>query len=262
MVGTKTLNMKLGASYRAAEAVLWPPFMAITRRDWRGVEHLGTHGDGIVVAVNHISYIDPIVIAHFLHDNGRPPRFMGKQSVFEVPVFGRMIRKAGQIPVARGLDPGTALAAAVAAVNDGECLVMYPEGTITRDPGLWPMKGRTGALRVALETGAPLVPVAQWGAQRLMAPYSKVLRALPPKTMQVTAGPALEIDDLRGQPVTSAVLEEGTERLMDAITALLAVLRNEEPPAERLDWAAEQRRRAREATEADRTEADRTEDGR
>ncbi len=256
MVGRKTLNMKLGASYRAAEAVLWPPFMAVTRRDWQGSQHLGTHGEGIVVAVNHISYIDPIVIAHFLHDNGRPPRFMGKQSVFEVPVFGRLIRKAGQIPVARGLDPTTALAEAVAAVNAGECLVMYPEGTITRDPGLWPMKGRTGSLRVALQTGAPLIPVAQWGAQRLMAPYSKVIKALPPKTMQVRAGPALDLDDLRGQPVTAAVLEEGTERLMDAITDLLAGIRGEEPPAERLDWAAERRHTALEESEANRTEED------
>lgn len=249
MVGTKTLKMKLGASYRAAEVLLWPPFMAATRRDWHGAQNLGSHGEGIVVAANHISFIDPLALAHYLHDNGRPPRFMGKQSVFEVPVVGRLIRNAGQIPVARGLDPSRALAEAVAAVNNGECLVMYPEGTITRDPGVWPMRGRTGALRVALETGAPLIPIAQWGANKIMAPYSKVVRALPPKTIQITAGPALDIDDLRGQPMTGTVLEEGTERLMDAITELLAGIRGEEPPAQRLDWAAEQRRRVVDRTE-------------
>lgn len=249
MVGTKTLFMNLGVSYRVAEVILWPPFMALTRREWRGAQNLGTHGSGIVVAPNHISFIDPLMIAHFLHDNGRPPRFMGKQAVFEVPVVGTLIHNAGQIPVSRDKDPHRALARAVEAVRGGECLVMYPEGTITRDPGLWPMKGKTGALRVALETGAPLIPVAQWGSQELMPPYTKQLRVLPPKTIQVTAGPPLDIEDLRGQPMTRAVLEEGTERLMDAITGLLEGLRGEASPAKRLDWAAEQRRRA-----ADRTD--------
>ena len=109
--------MNLGVSYRVAEVMLWPPFMALTRRDWRGAENLGTHGEGIVVAPNHISFLDPLVMAHFLHDNGRPPRFMGKQSVFEVPVVGQLIRGAGQIPVSRDEDPHKALAAAEAAVQ-------------------------------------------------------------------------------------------------------------------------------------------------
>ena len=249
MVGTKTLFMNLGVSYRVAEAILWPPFMAATRRDWRGTQNLGQHGQGIVVAPNHISFLDPLMMAHFLHDNGRPPRFMGKQSVFEVPLVGRLIHNAGQIPVSRDKDPHKALAKAVEAVNRGECLVMYPEGTITRDPGGWPMTGKTGALRVALETGAPLIPIAQWGANKIMPPYTTQMHVLPPKTIQVTAGPPLEIEDLRGRPMTKALLEEGTERLMDAITALLEVIRGETAPAERLDWAAAQKRLAVDPTE-------------
>lgn len=126
----------------------------------------------------------------------------------------------------------------------GECLVMYPEGTITRDPALWPMSGRTGALRVALETGAPLVPVAQWGAQDVLAPYTRALRLLPRKRVQIMAGPPLGIDDLRGQPVTKGLLEEGTNRLMDAITGLLEQIRGEQAPPGRLDWAAERRNRS------------------
>ena len=153
--------------------------MALTRRDWRGAENLGRHGEGIVVAPNHISFLDPLIMAHFLHDNGRPPRFMGKQSVFEIPLAGQLIRGAGQIPVSRDKDPHKALAAAEAAVTNGECLVMYPEGTITRDPGTWPMSGKTGALRVALETGAPLIPIAQWGANEIMPPYTTQMNVLP-----------------------------------------------------------------------------------
>lgn len=250
-MGRKTMTMSLGVPYRTAEALLWPWMMALTRRDWHGQENLQQHGQGIVVAPNHISWFDPLVIAHFLHDSGRPPRFMGKQSVFDVPVVGQLIGGAGQIPVSRDQDPHKALAAAAAALRAGECVVVYPEGTITRDPGVWPMKGKTGALRLALETGVPLIPVAQWGANKVMAPYSKQLRLLPPKLMQVTAGPALDLEDLRDQPVTREVLEEGTDRLMDAITALLEQIRGESAPEHRLDWAAERKRQARESTEED-----------
>jgi 1-acyl-sn-glycerol-3-phosphate acyltransferase len=243
-MGRKTQSMSLGVPYRTAEALLWPWLMALTRRDWRGQEHLGEHGDGIVVAPNHISFFDPLVVAHFLHDSGRPPRFMGKQAVFDVPLVGQLISGAGQIPVSRDKDPHKALAAAADAVRSGECVVMYPEGTITRDPGVWPMSGRTGALRLALETGAPLIPVAQWGANKVMAPYAKQLRLLPPKLMQVTAGPPVDIDDLRDRPVTRDVLDEGTDRLMDAITHLLEQVRGESAPVQRLDWAAVRARAA------------------
>ncbi|MGB7980068.1 MAG: lysophospholipid acyltransferase family protein [Candidatus Nanopelagicales bacterium] len=247
-MGTKTLALPLGVGYRTAEALLWPWMMALTRRDWRGQEHLGGHGEGLVVAPNHISFFDPLVMAHFLHDSGRPPRFMGKQAVFDVPVVGRILRGAGQIPVTRDKDPHKALAAAEAAIRAGESVVMYPEGTITRDPDIWPMSGRTGALRLALETGAPLIPVAQWGAHEVMAPYSKQIRLLPRTLMQVTAGAPLDIDDLRDRPITKSLLEQGTDRLLDAIAALLADIRGERPPAQRLDWAAAQRNRTR-ATE-------------
>lgn len=240
----KTRRMSLGVAYRTAEVLLRPAMMGITKRDWQGTEHLLAHGQGIVVGVNHLSWFDPLVIAHFLHDNGRPPRFMAKQAVFDVPVIGSILSGAGQIPVIRDADPTHALAAAINAVRAGECLVMYPEGTITRDPGLWPMTGKTGALRVALETGAPLVPVAQWGAQEVLAPYTKRAHVLPRKVMRVRAGTPVQIDDLRGMPRDRDVLDEGTNRLMDAIAALLAQIRGETSPTERLDWAAEKQRRA------------------
>ncbi|MCU0283638.1 MAG: 1-acyl-sn-glycerol-3-phosphate acyltransferase [Candidatus Nanopelagicales bacterium] len=244
--------MRLGPSYRTAEAILWPPMMAATRREWHGGEHLGQHGQGIIVAPNHISWFDPIAIAHFLHDHGRPPRFLAKHAVFEVPVVGGLIRGCEQIPVTRDADPSKALAAAEQALAAGECVVVYPEGTITRDPDLWPMSGRTGAIRLALETGAPLIPVAQWGAHEVMPPYSKAFKILPPKRMRVTAGPPVPLDDLRGQPITRELLAEGTDRLMDAITGLLEQIRGEHAPEHRLDWAAERTRLAAERNEEER----------
>lgn len=233
----------LGPWYLTALGILWPPMMTLTKRDWRGVENLGQPGKGIVVAVNHMSWFDPLVMAHFLNDNSRPPRFLGKDAVFEIPVAGRIIAGAGQIPVYRETsDAGAAVRAAVAAVESGEAVVVYPEGTLTRDPDLWPMTGKTGAARISLLSGRPVIPVAQWGAQRIMRPYVKEFRAFPRKTVHVVAGPPVDLDDLRDREMTTEVLEEATSRIMDDVTGLLAGLRDEDPPAERWDPREKRRR--------------------
>ena len=115
-------------------------------------------------------------------------------------------------------------------------MVIYPEGTISRDPELWPMTGKTGAARIALRTGCPVVPIGQWGAQGLMyGPTITVPKIFPRKTLQLIAGDPVPLDDLRAVPITAATLNEATDRIMDAITELVAVLRPEPPPAERYD---------------------------
>ncbi|MGH8823567.1 MAG: lysophospholipid acyltransferase family protein [Jiangellaceae bacterium] len=229
-------RQRLGFWYRLVAGILRPILMVTTRRDWRGAEHLPGVGVGVVVSPNHISYADPLTFAHFLWDNGRAPRYLAKEAVFRVPVVGRIIAACGQIPVYReSRNAARAFRDAVAAVRAGECVGIYPEGTITRDPGLWPMAGKTGAARVALETGCAVIPVAQWGPQEILAPYSKRFRLLPPKTVHVLAGPPVDLDDLRGQPITPAVLRVATGRILDAITAQLAELRGELPPATRFD---------------------------
>jgi 1-acyl-sn-glycerol-3-phosphate acyltransferase len=225
---------RLGWGYRLAVFVLWPFMQGMTKRDWRGTEHLNADDGGIIVAGNHMSWFDPLVIAHILWENDRPPRFLAKESVFRVPFVGSVIRSAGQVPVYRESAIAVeALRDAVAAVERGECVVIYPEGTLTRDPALWPMRGKTGAARVALATGRPLIPLAQWGAQEVLAPYTNRLRLLPRKTMQVRIGPPVDLSDLAGAPLDADTLRVATDRLMDAITALLAEIRHEEPPKER-----------------------------
>jgi 1-acyl-sn-glycerol-3-phosphate acyltransferase len=97
------------------------------------------------------------------------------------------------------------------------------------------MSGKTGAARVSLETGCAVIPVAQWGPEEILPPYSKRLHLLPRKTVHVLAGPPVDLDDLRGGPITSAVLRTATDRILDAITAQLAELRCELPPATRFD---------------------------
>lgn len=229
-------EQRLGVWYRIVASIVRPVLMVLARRDWRGTEHVPPVGTGVVVSPNHVSYLDPLTFAHFLWDNGRAPRYLAKEAVFRVPVLGRIIAACGQIPVYRDSgDAARAYSDAVAAVQSGECVAIYPEGTITRDPGLWPMVGRTGAARVALETGCDVIPVAQWGAHELMPPYAKLPRPFPRKTVRVSAGPPVDLSDLRGRPVTGATLREATDRIMDAIGAELAKLRGEVQPAARFD---------------------------
>lgn len=226
----------LGLVYRSAALTLRPLMLSITRRHWSGAAHLPKPGTGMVVVANHMSYADPLVIAHFLYDHGLAPRFMAKESVFEVPVMGRLVAGAGQIPVARGsADAATALAAAFDAIDAGECVVVYPEGTLTRDPDLWPMRGKTGAARIALETGCPVVPIAHWGTQRLLPRYQTRPRLFPPTDLHVTAGPAVGLDDLRRGRITATKLRTATDRIMGELTGLLATLRDEPPPTEPFD---------------------------
>ena len=192
-------------AYRFVVALIRPLLMVLTKRDWQGAENLPSSG-GFVVAPNHLSYVDPLVFGHFMYDHGRAPFFLGKEGVFRVPVLGALLRSAEQIPVYRNTGRAAdAFRAAVAAVEGGKCIAVYPEGTLTRDPQLWPMVGKTGAARIALATRCPVIPVAQWGPQEMLAPYGKRLRLLPRRTMHVRAGRPVDLSDLYDVPMTGAV---------------------------------------------------------
>ena len=156
-------------TYRSLLVTLKPMMTMITRRDWAGAEHIPPEGVGCVVVSNHISEVDPLVVAHFVNDAGRMPRFMAKASVFDVPIAGDLLRRVGQIPVHReSRMASVSLNGALDAVRAGGCVVIYPEATLTRDPELWPMRGKSGATRIALEAGCPVIPLAHWGAQRIL----------------------------------------------------------------------------------------------
>lgn len=208
----------------------------LTRRDWRGQGKIPQTG-GVIFVANHISNADPLALGQFLAFSGRWPRFLAKASLFRHPVLGRVLRACGQIPVQRqSAQSADALLAAVEAVGQGRAVVIYPEGTITRDPDLWPMEGKTGAARIALRTGCPVIPIGQWGAQELM--YGREIhfpRLFPRKTLRLIAGEPVPLDDLREVPVTGAVLDAATARIMDAITALVGELRQQPPPGPRFD---------------------------
>lgn len=228
-------RQRLGLSYRFAVAVLWPLMRTVVKWDVSGTERLTAAPGGIVVAPNHLSWFDPFVVAFVLWEADRPPRFLGKESVFRIPVAGRIITNAGQIPVYRETaDAASAVRDALTALDGGECVVVYPEGTITRDPDLWPMSAKTGAVRLALLSGCPLYPMVQWGSHEVMGPYKKEFRILPRKTMRVRVGEPVDLSDLAGSAPDANTLAIASDRLMDAITALLAEIRQETPPATRM----------------------------
>lgn len=226
---------RYGPAFRTAAALIKPVLWAVTRRDWRGAEHLPTDR-GFLAASNHLSYADPFTLAHFLYDHGCPPRFLGKEEVFRMPVLGPLARATGQIPVLRETaEAGRAFADAVRRVEQGECVAIYPEATLTRDPDLWPMVGKTGAARIALATGCPVVPVAQWGPQRILAPYARRPHLLPRTTVHVLAGPPVDLSRFTGREPDALTLRQATDTILDAVSALLAQLRGERPPARRWD---------------------------
>ncbi len=225
---------KRGWSLAICVTLLRPLLTLLTRRSFRGMEHLPR--GGFVFAANHISHADPLLFSHFVNDAGYSPHFLAKASVLNVPVLGRFLRSTGQIPVQRGgTEAAQAYRDAVLAIGRGASVIVYPEGTITRDADLWPMVGKTGVARIALETGCPVIPCAQWGAHELLPPYAKRPRLLPRKVNRVQAGPPVDLTDLQDKPLTTEVLRQATDRVMQAISVQLGEVRGETPPLERFD---------------------------
>lgn len=226
---------KIPACYRAVANVLRPTALLMMRKDWHGAQHL-PQDTGYIAVSNHVSPVDPITFAHFLYNNGQPPRFLAKASLFDIPVAGRLLTKLDQIPVYRGTKRARdALDAGAKVLERGDMIAVFPEGTLTKDPELWPMVARVGAARMALEQDVPVIPVAQWGAQRLLPPGAKMLRPFPRKKVTVVAGPPVDLDDFRGVPLDAAVLRAATARIMAALTSMLEDIRGESAPAKPFD---------------------------
>ena len=225
---------KPGPAFSFIAAIVRPTMVILCKRQWRGLENVPQDG-GVVVVVNHCSYFDPLSIGHFLVAGGhRTPRFLAKAGVFKQPTLGRLFKAAGQIPVYReSRDAALAFRDAVAAVERGEVIVVYPEGTRTLDPGMWPMAGKTGAARIAMRTGAPVLPIAQWGAQEVWGKEMKKPKFFPRKTLRITAGEPMDLKALVGPASTKDALEKATDLMMDRITEMLGEIRGEQPPAVR-----------------------------
>jgi 1-acyl-sn-glycerol-3-phosphate acyltransferase len=234
-VTVRELQQPRGWAFNLAVPIVKPVLLATTKRTWAGGENIPTTG-GCIVVFNHVSHVDPLTAAHFLYDHGRIPRYLAKSGLFKNKALGFFLRGAGQIPVERlSRNAIGAYDAAVAAVRAGECVVVYPEGTLTRDPDLWPMTGKSGAARIALATGCPVIPVGQWGAHELLPPYTKTPKPFPRKHIRMLAGPPVSLADLVALPRTQQVINTATERIMAAIVVLVEELRGEQAPPQRFD---------------------------
>ena len=221
--------------FKFGATLVRPVLNLIGKRDWQGMENIPKSGAAIAVC-NHISYVDPLVFTHFLYDNGRAPRYLGKASLFKLPIIGRVLSGAGQIPVERETTGASnSLVHAIAFLKSGHLLGVYPEGTLTRDENYWPMKAKTGIARLAILTQAPVIPCAQWGAQKVLPAYSKKLKLFPRAKFQVIAGAPLEFSKWQGRAEDPVALEEATAYVMSAVTKLLEQLRSESAPSEIFD---------------------------
>lgn len=216
-----------------------PLMNLLMSKKWEGLEKLPE--GGFIVVPNHCTEIDPIVVGHMVYNQNRPPHFLAKSGLFKVPVLGALLHATRQIPVERSTaGANRSLQVAKEVVDAGGAIIIYPEGTLTRDPDLWPMKGHTGAARLALQTGAPVVPVAHWGAHEVFPRYAKRFHLFPRKTARVLVGDPVDLGSFRDRPLDRATLTEATEVIMDAITGLLETLRGEKAPVERWDPALHQ----------------------
>ena len=222
---------RIGFWRRLAVVVIKPTLTLLTRRSWHGMEHVPPAG-GVILAANHVSHADPLTCAHFVYDAGRWPQFLGKASLFEVPVLGWYLRQVRQIPVYRGtVDAVRALQAAVEAVRAGDAVLIYPEGTTTKEPQLWPMRGKTGVARLWLATGAPVVPIVMWGPQRIFDPRTARLRLRPRTPVTVVARPPIDLSKWAGAAPSTSTLYEITDEIMRRITEILAEVRGDPPPS-------------------------------
>jgi len=221
---------RLGFWRRLATWIVLPTLRVWTRRTWTGQDNLPRTG-GVILAANHMSHVDPLVIANFVYGAGRWPRYLAKASLWKVPVLGFFLRKTLQIPVERGsVEAVRSLDVLVDALQQGGAVIIYPEGTTTRSPDLWPMQGKTGAARLALVTGVPVVPIAQWGAQRMFDVRTKKLSLRPRTPVSVIAGKPVDLSRWRGAAPTRAVLDEMTDTIMTEVRDLLGELREADPP--------------------------------
>ncbi|MEP6598679.1 MAG: lysophospholipid acyltransferase family protein [Actinomycetota bacterium] len=218
---------KAGFWIRLAVAVLYPVGGLLFRIRWRHLDRMPAEG-GVIVAMNHLSHIDTILMARLVWQTGRLPRFMIKSTVFDLPGVGRLMLGAKQIPVHRGSSEAVqSLQDAVDALDQGEAVVIYPEGTITKDPDHWPMQAKTGLARLVMRApNVPVVPIGQWGAQKQKGGLFRR------RTAQASVGEPLDMSKYAGAEVTLSVLREITQTIMVAVRDEVAELRGEVPPQE------------------------------
>ncbi|HIY85741.1 MAG TPA: 1-acyl-sn-glycerol-3-phosphate acyltransferase [Candidatus Yaniella excrementavium] len=219
----------LRAMYFGAATLVRPLNMLMMRRDWQGQENLPD--TGMILAANHISDLDPLYMGHMVYSTGRIPHFLAKKELFELPVVGKLLTTMKQVPVDRAGRSIESLKMAEEVLDRDGVIIIYPEGTTTKDPDMWPQIGKLGMIRLALTTGAPVIPVGQWGVHETLPKGDKTPKVFPRQTSAIRVGPESDLQWLRTmeQPDQRALID-ATEQVMSEITSLMAPLRGGTPP--------------------------------
>ena len=246
--------------YAFAKGVLTPIMTPWVKFTVTGEENLPTEG-GFLLVSNHLSNVDPLCLCWYFMKRNTAVRFLAKKSMFSVPVFGWIIKGMGLIPVNRDSNPSAVLAPTREALTAGEVVGIYPEGTLTRDPDQWPMEFKSGAARLALDTGVTVIPLSQWGPQDIMAPYNaKGMDMRPGRRISYHFGAPVDLSDLIG-PAGSEdhdAVNAATARILQAVREGVGQLRGLPVPDTVWDpatqagpwWEEEQAKAAKKAAKA------------
>ena len=213
--------------YRLAELTARPAVALWFNWRFEGMENIPRQGP-LLVAANHISYLDPLAHGYFLEKAGRRPRFLAKKELFDNWFMRNLLGGAKQIPVERGSGSAAPVEAAARALKDGEAVVIYPEGTVTTIEDYTPMKGKTGIARLSLGTSVPVLPMAVWGSQHVW--QKSGARSLSfARPIWVKAGTPMDFSSYEDRAEDAETLRNVTDQVMDEIGRLVADLRARYP---------------------------------
>jgi 1-acyl-sn-glycerol-3-phosphate acyltransferase len=213
--------------FRLVEVVLRPAIGAYFSWHLEGMEHVSPEGP-LLVAGNHVSHFDPLAHGYLLSRAGRRPRYLAKSELWTNPFLRYVLNDTHQIPVDRGTGRSAPVDAALAGLERGEAVVIYPEATTTRNADKLPMQGKTGIARIALRSGLPVMPLAVWGTHHVI--QTKQIGFTFHRPIWVRAGRPMDFSEYAGRAEDSAALRKVTDEVMDELTRMVQDMRKEYPP--------------------------------
>ncbi|WP_136192904.1 lysophospholipid acyltransferase family protein [Actinomyces procaprae] len=214
----------------AARGAIIPFLKAVSKQHVTGVENIPREG-GFIAVANHLSNLDPLTAMRALVDEDVPIYSLAKSQLFEIPVLGHVFSAGGQIPVYRdSANAGNSLAEAERRLLAGDPIMIFPEGTLSRDPLQWPMTGKTGAARLAMRTGARLLPMGQWGAQGILGAYGSGFHPFPRKDVDILIGEPFDLEEFGSDTSDHDAVRAATAEIMRRVTELVEQLRGEKAP--------------------------------
>ncbi|MFL5798625.1 MAG: lysophospholipid acyltransferase family protein [Actinomycetota bacterium] len=213
--------------YRLAEVSLKTPIKLWFNWRFEGLENVPPEGPALL-ACNHTSYFDPLAHALTVIQAGRRPRFLIKKELYGNWLLRHVFTGARQIPVDRGTGNAAPVDAAVQALREGEAVMIFPEGTVTRNPDHTPMHAKTGVARIALGADVPVIPMAVWGAHQIMQKGGQKGLTFG-RPIWAKVGAPMDFSDFLDRREDPEALREVIDAVMAEVSRLVADLRSRYP---------------------------------